>query len=92
MKDRHNGNILLDQQGNIIHVDFGFLLGHYPGKSAFAIETAPFKMTQEYIDLLGGEDSFHFRLFVDLFLKGMRAVHKNMEEVVALAEVTTNKD
>jgi phosphatidylinositol 4-kinase len=56
IKDRHNGNILLDRYGHIMHIDFGFVLGDTPkmGKVPIFSERAPFKLSQEFFDVLGG--------------------------------------
>jgi len=58
LKDRHNGNVLIDNEGHIIHIDFGFMLSNSPGSVGF--EAAPFKLTQEYVDVLGGVGSPDF--------------------------------
>ena len=52
VKDRHNGNILIDHKGHIVHIDFGFVLTQSPGGISF--ENAPFKFTEEYLEILGG--------------------------------------
>jgi phosphatidylinositol 4-kinase len=64
LKDRHNGNVLIDNEGHIIHIDFGFMLSNSPGSVGF--EAAPFKLTQEYIDVLGGVGSPDFEDFKKL--------------------------
>lgn len=58
IKDRHNANILLDRRGHLIHIDFGFVLGDTPkmGKVPLFSERAPFKLTSEFWDVLGGWD------------------------------------
>ena len=62
LKDRHNGNILLDTAGHIIHIDFGFMLAKTPGGN-MGFEKAPFKLTAEFVDLLNGAHSPLFHKF-----------------------------
>lgn len=60
VKDRHNGNIMIDNEGHVSHIDFGFMLSNSPGSVGF--EAAPFKLTYEYIELLGGVEGEAFKV------------------------------
>ena len=85
IKDRHNGNILIDMVGNIIHIDFGFILGIAPGGINF--EKAPFKFTKEYMEIMGGKDSLYYQMFKDLMIKGMIACKKYADNFISIAEI-----
>ena len=80
IRDRHNGNIMIDRKGHLIHIDFGFMLQSSPGNMNF--EAAPFKLTQEYIDLMDGVDSDLFEYFKSLITAGLLEVRKNMDDLV----------
>lgn len=79
VKDRHNGNILISDEGHIIHIDFGFILQSSPGGVNF--ETAPFKMTEEYVDLMNGIDSDLFGYFRTLLIRGLLELKKHVYDL-----------
>ena len=85
IKDRHNGNLLLDDTGHLIHIDFGFMLSNSPGSVGF--EMAPFKLSQEYIDLLGGFNGEKFAEYKALMKAAFLAVRKHSENILLLTEM-----
>ncbi|KAI9799041.1 MAG: Phosphatidylinositol 4-kinase pik1alpha (PI4-kinase)(PtdIns-4-kinase) [Piccolia ochrophora] len=85
LKDRHNGNVLIDNHGHIIHIDFGFMLSNSPGSVGF--EAAPFKLTQEYIDVLGGVESPSFENFKKLCKQAFQALRKSADSIVDLVDM-----
>lgn len=85
IKDRHNSNIMVDGDGHIIHIDFGFLLSNSPGSVGF--EAAPFKLTVEYVELLGGVDSEIYSQFVYLCKQCFKSLRDNSEEIIEIVEL-----
>ncbi|KAK8854523.1 hypothetical protein IAR55_003262 [Kwoniella newhampshirensis] len=85
IKDRHNGNILVDQDGHLIHIDFGFMLSNSPGNMGF--EAAPFKMPLEYVDIMGGLNSPGYAYFKKLFKEGFEAARKHSDSLITIVEL-----
>ena len=65
VQDRHNGNILMDDVGRIIHIDFGFMLSNSPGGVNF--EAAPFKLTRELLEIMDSNSEGHASEIFDYF-------------------------
>ena len=84
VRDRHNGNIMISEDGHIIHIDFGFILDLCPGGIAF--EKSPFKLTAEMISILGGQNSPYFALFRRRLLQGFLSVRRFQLQFSRLAE------
>ena len=85
IKDRHNGNILIDSKGHLIHIDFGFMLSNAPGKG-IKFEKAPFKITDEMLELIGGINSDNFKEYRKKLFKGYFAIYDHFEKIQKLAE------
>ena len=50
VKDRHDGNILLQRDGGIVHVDYGYMMGKYMN-GVVEVERAPFKLTRDHVEV-----------------------------------------
>ncbi|BEI81369.1 hypothetical protein CcaverHIS002_0205290 [Cutaneotrichosporon cavernicola] len=86
IKDRHNGNILVDRDGHLIHIDFGFMLSNSPGGN-MGFEAAPFKLPLEYIEIMGGLDSPGYTYFKKLFKEGFEAARKHSDSLITIVEL-----
>ncbi|KAL5818769.1 hypothetical protein ACOSQ4_022611 [Xanthoceras sorbifolium] len=89
VKDRHNGNLLMDEEGHIIHIDFGFMLSNSPGGVNF--ESAPFKLTRELLEVMDsdaeGVPSEFFDYFKVLCIQGFLTCRKHAERIILLVEM-----
>lgn len=77
---------MIDNEGHIIHIDFGFLLSNAPGKG-LKFEKAPFKFTTEYLDVLGGIQSKTYKMLKKYMVQGFSALQKNADKIIVLAEM-----
>ncbi|KAG6006138.1 hypothetical protein E4U54_000222 [Claviceps lovelessii] len=82
LKDRHNGNVLIDSEGHIVHIDFGFMLSNSPGSVGF--EAAPFKLTHEYVHVLGGLGSPDYEDYKTLCKQAFQALRRSADNIIDL--------
>ncbi|EFJ06373.1 hypothetical protein SELMODRAFT_269945 [Selaginella moellendorffii] len=91
VKDRHNANLLIDEDGHIVHIDFGFMLSNSPGGVNF--ENAPFKLTREQLEAsvmdsdAEGTASEFFDYFKVLCIQGFLTCRKHAERIILLVEM-----
>jgi hypothetical protein len=90
LKDRHNGNIMIDTRGHLIHIDFGFVMGMAPGHE-FSMERAPFKFTKECVEVMGGFDSDVYKEYERLFVEGFKQARLNSQIALGLVEIMMYK-
>jgi hypothetical protein len=86
IKDRHNGNIMLDNKGHLVHIDFGFYFLSSPGKNS-GFESAPFKLTRDFVELMDGANSHSFMKFRELCYRTFLELRRNCFQITLLVQM-----
>ena len=83
IKDRHNANILLNKDNRIIHVDFAFILGSFPGN--LKLEAASFKMSEDFVYMLKGNTTQSFDQLKEIFTRGFLIIRKSIGRILKIS-------
>eukprot|EP00475_Leptophrys_vorax_P005739 TRINITY_DN13463_c0_g1_i2.p1 TRINITY_DN13463_c0_g1~~TRINITY_DN13463_c0_g1_i2.p1 ORF type:complete len:775 (+),score=162.06 TRINITY_DN13463_c0_g1_i2:283-2325(+) len=85
--DRHNGNIMLTQNGHLFHIDFGHFLGNFKQKFGINRERAAFVLTPEMAYVMGGKrykSAQNFKKFEEISKESFKSLRKNADLFINL--------
>lgn len=69
-------------------MDWGFIFTSSPAGN-MNFEKSPFKLTDEFVDVLNGMESKYFRHFRRCLIDGYHALHRKADEFITLVEMMT---
>ena len=82
--DRHNDNIMVCEDGNLFHIDFGHFLGNRKRKLGFDREPVPFILTPDFVHVMGGIGSEGYFKFIDITINAYQIIRNNSNLFITL--------
>ncbi|KAL4655409.1 phosphatidylinositol 4,5-bisphosphate 3-kinase catalytic subunit gamma isoform-like [Arapaima gigas] len=85
--DRHNDNIMITDQGNLFHIDFGHILGNTKRFLGVNRERVPFVLTPDFLYIMGRlnkKSSLYFHRFKNTCIKAYLALRSHTRLLVTL--------
>jgi hypothetical protein len=82
--DRHNDNIMLAEDGRLLHIDFGHVLGNFKSKLGIKRERTPFVWTPPMAAVLGGEGAPAYARFEALACDAYNALRRHGRLLIVL--------
>ncbi|XP_037945852.1 phosphatidylinositol 4,5-bisphosphate 3-kinase catalytic subunit beta isoform [Teleopsis dalmanni] len=79
--DRHSDNIMVKRNGQLFHIDFGHILGHFKEKFGVRRERVPFVLTHDFVYVINkgraDRESDEFRYFQNMCEKAFLVLRKH---------------
>ncbi|XP_072329180.1 phosphatidylinositol 4,5-bisphosphate 3-kinase catalytic subunit gamma isoform isoform X2 [Scyliorhinus torazame] len=85
--DRHNDNIMITEQGNLFHIDFGHILGNTKRILGVSRERVPFVLTPDFLFIMGRVNrrpSLYFQRFKDICIQAYMSLRSHSKLLVTL--------
>nr|UIB01655.1 phosphatidylinositol-4,5-bisphosphate 3-kinase catalytic subunit alpha/beta/delta [Propylea japonica] len=84
--DRHSDNIMIKRTGQLFHVDFGHILGHFKEKFGIKRERVPFVLTHDFVHVInkGAKYSIEFKIFQEYCEKAFLILRKHGNLILSL--------
>lgn len=85
--DRHNDNIMITDQGNLFHIDFGHILGNTKRFLGWKRERVPFVLTPDFLYVMGkvkGKTPLYFERFKDTCIQAYLSLRSHSHLLTTL--------
>lgn len=86
--DRHSDNIMVKKNGQLFHIDFGHILGHFKEKFGIRRERVPFVLTHDFVYVInngrGEKDAEEFKKFQQLCEQAFITLRKHGGLILSL--------
>ncbi|XP_030764150.1 phosphatidylinositol 4,5-bisphosphate 3-kinase catalytic subunit delta isoform-like [Sitophilus oryzae] len=88
--DRHSDNIMVKRTGQLFHIDFGHILGHFKEKFGIKRERVPFVLTHDFVYVINkGQKTqqgpvLEFKIFQDYCERAFMVLRKHGNLILSL--------